>query len=167
MDIPKSPVERARKRRRRLVVTGVGVAVVGAVLAAAGRLGRAAPSVERRALWIDTVVQGPMTRELQGVGELVPNDDASRWVAAGLGGGVERKFLEEGAHVTPETVLLTLTNADVEQASVAADLALEASEAAHASLKESLHSELLALRSAVAAIEAEEAQAAIQSDVDA
>jgi HlyD family secretion protein len=108
-----------------------------------------------------------MTRQLQGVGELVPNDDASRWVAADLDGRVERKFLEEGARVMAETVLIQLSNADVEQASVAADLAMEAAEAAYASLQESLQSELLALRSAVAAIEAEEAQAAIQSEVDA
>jgi HlyD family secretion protein len=137
------------------------------VVIAATRLGRAAPAVDRSGLWIDAVVQGPMTRVLQGVGELVPDDDAVRWVAAELDGRVDRKFLEEGASVTPDTVLLQLSNSDVEQASVAANLALKAAEAAYASLEESLQGELLALRSAVAAIEAEAAKEAIQAEVDA
>jgi HlyD family secretion protein len=167
MDVPRSQVEIAKKRRRRFVVAGVGVAAVTTILFAASQLGRAAPSMERSGLWIDTVKQGPMTRELQGVGELVPDDDASRWVAAEVDGRVDRKLLEEGARVSSDTVLLQLSNPDVEQAAVAADLALEAAEAALASLEESLHGELLALRSAVAAIEAEQAQAAIQANVDA
>jgi HlyD family secretion protein len=167
MDVAKSPVERSRKRRRRLVMGAIAIAVVAAVLIAATRLGRAAPSVDRSGLWIDAVVQGPMTRVLQGVGELVPDDDAVRWVAAELDGRVDRKFLEEGASVTPDTVLLQLSNPDVEQASVAANLALKAAEAAYASLEESLQGELLALRSSVAAIEAEAAKEGIQAEVDA
>src|SRR3990170_8693663 len=167
MDVPKSQVEIAKKRRRRFVSAGIGVTMLTAGIFAASRLGRAAPSIERTGLWIDIVKQGPMIRELQGVGELVPDDDASRWVAADLDGRVDRKLLEEGARVDPDTVLLQLSNPDVEQAAVAADLAHEAAESALASLEESLHGELLALRSAVAAIEAEQAQAAIQANVDA
>jgi HlyD family secretion protein len=167
MDVPKSQVEIAKKRRRRFVAAGIGVTMLTAGILAASQLGRAAPSIERSGLWIDIVKQGPMIRELQGVGELVPDDDASRWVAADLDGRVDRKLLEEGARVHPDTVLLQLSNPDVEQAAVAADLALEAAESAYASLEESLQSELLALRSAVAAIEAEHAQAAIQAKVDA
>jgi HlyD family secretion protein len=167
MDVPKSQIEIAKKRRRRFVAAGIGVTMLTAGIFAASQLGRAAPSIERSGLWIDIVKQGPMIRELQGVGELVPDDDASRWVAADLDGRVDRKLLEEGARVHPDTVLLQLSNPDVEQAAVAADLALEAAESAYASLEETLQSELLALRSAVAAIEAEHAQAAIQAKVDA
>src|SRR5262245_14046686 len=167
MDVPKSPVERSRKRRRRLVMGGIGIVVVGAVLVGATQLGRAAPSVDRNGLWVDTVAQGPMTRALQGVGELVPNDDAVRWVATELDGRVDRKFLEEGARVTADTALFQLSNPDVEQASVAANLALEAAKASYASLEETLQGEVLALRSAVAAIEADEAKASIQAEVDA
>jgi HlyD family secretion protein len=68
--------------------------------------------------------------------------------------------------VSPETVLLELSNPDVAQAAVAAELALQAAEASYASLEESLQSDLLALRSTVAAIEAEDANAAIQAKVD-
>jgi HlyD family secretion protein len=167
MDIPKSEVEIIRKRRRRMLLAGAGIVIVTATVFAASQLGRAAPAMERTGLWIDTVQEGPMTRELQGVGELVPDDDASRWAAADLDGRVDRKLLEAGARVSPDTVLLQLSNPDVEQAAVTADLALESAEAALASLEEQLQGELLALRSTVAAIEAEQEQAAIQANVDA
>jgi HlyD family secretion protein len=167
MDVRKPQLEVAKRRRRRLLVAGAAAVVVAAVVLAAGQLGRAAPSIERSGLWIDTVKQGPMIRELQGVGELVPDDDASRWVAAELDGRIDRKLLEEGARVSPDTVLLQLSNPDVEQAAVAADLALEAAEAGLASLEETLQGEFLGLRSNVAAIEAELANAAIQAKTDA
>ena len=167
MDVPKLQADIAKKRRRRVAAAGIAVVALVAVLFAAGGLGRADPTVERSGLWIDTVKQGPMIRELQGVGELVPEDDASRWVAAEVDARVDRKLLEEGAPVSPETILLQLSNPDVEQAAVAADLALQAAQAAYASLEESLHGELLALRSAVAAIEADLANAAIQAEADA
>ena len=167
MDVPKSEVEIARKRRRRFLVGGASVVIAAATILAVGQLGSAAPAMERSGLWIDAVQQGAMTRELQGVGELVPDDDASRWAAADLDGRVDRKLLEAGARVSPDTVLLQLSNPDVEQAAVTADLALESAEAALASLEEQLQGELLALRSTVAAIEAEQEQAAIQANVDA
>src|SRR5262245_52595943 len=166
MDVPKSPIDRTKKRRRRVVAAGLGVAAVVVVALAASRRGRPAPTPGRSGLWIDTVKQGPMVRELQGVGELVPEDDASRWVSAELDGRVDRKLLEEGAAVGPDTVLLQLSNPDVEQAAVAADLALQAAQAAYSSLEESLQGELLALRSAVAAIEAELANASIQAKAE-
>jgi HlyD family secretion protein len=63
-----------------------------------------------------------MARELHGVRELAPDDTASRWVAAELEARVDRKLLEAGATVTADTVLLQLSNPDVDQASVAANL---------------------------------------------
>src|SRR5262245_39314715 len=125
MDVLKPQLDVTKQRRRRIVATGLGAAAESAVVLAAGQLGRAAPTRERSGLWIDTVKQGPMLRELQGVGELVPEDDASRWVSAELDGRVDRKLLEEGAAVEADTVLLQLSNPDVEQAAVAADLRSE------------------------------------------
>ena len=167
MDIPKSTSEITTRRRRRQVVFALaGVAVVAALYLAT-RIGGATPLVAADGLWIEAVRRGDMARELRGVGELVPDDDAFRWVSAELDGRVDRKLLEEGAAVSADTILLELSNPDVTQAAVAADLALEASQAAYASLDASLQNELLALSSAAAAIEADRAQAQIQAEVDA
>src|SRR5205085_1445470 len=117
---------------------------------AATRASRAAPLVAAEGLWIDTVQEGDISRELHGVGELVPDDDAARWASADVAGRIDRKLLESGATVKAGTVLLELTDPDVEQAAVSADLALEQAQSAYTSLEASLDAELMALRSAVA-----------------
>jgi len=162
--IPQSVVH-ARRTRRLMVASGT-VVVLAAVGWSLARVGRAAPLVSTDGLWVDTVRQGDLSRELRGVGELVPDDDASRWAAADVDGRIERKFLESGAAVHPDTVLMELSNPDVEQAAVAAGLALEAASSAYSSLQASLEAEVLALKSAAAAVESDRAQGAIQAKVD-
>ncbi len=166
VDIQKSPSEIAGRRRRRMMIA-VGIAVVlsGAAYFITG-LGRATPTVDRAGLWIDTVALGDVPRELRGVGELAPQDDASRWVSAELDGRVDRKLLERGAVVTSDTVILQLSNRDVEQAAQEARLELQGAEAAYTSLEAALQSEVLALRSAAAAIAAQQADATLQAEVD-
>ena len=167
MDEPLPAQERrSRRRRRRLVIVG-GALVVGLAAYGVARAGRAAPAVAAAGLWIDTVQVGDLSRELHGVGELVPDDDAARWASADVEARVERKLLESGARVNAGTVLLQLADPDVEQAAVTADLALEQALSAYSSLQASLDGELLAVRSAAAAVESERAQAALQAHVDA
>lgn len=167
MDVPISSTELTSRRRRRLTLTALLMLVLLAGGYGVARIGRAAPAVSGEGLWIDTVLEGDIARELHGVGELVPDDDASRWAAADVEARVDQKLLEPGAQVRADTVLLQLSNPDVEQAAVAADLALDAATAAYASLEASLQTELLALRSSAAAIESERAQSALQASVDA
>src|SRR4051812_20387101 len=167
MDVPISQREVKTRRRRRLAGIGAGVVALTAAVYGVGRVGRADPLVSSDGLWIDVVRRGDLSRELRGVGELVPDDDASRWAAADVDGRVERKMLESGALVRADTVLMQLSNPDVEQAAVAADLALQAATSAYASLRASLQTELLALRSAAAAVESDRAQSVLQARVDA
>src|SRR5215510_4918003 len=92
MDIHKSMNEIAGRRRRRMVIA-FGVAVVLCIPAYfIVRLGRATSTVDRAGLWIDAVKLGDLPRELRGVGELAPQDDASRWVSAEMDGRVDRKL---------------------------------------------------------------------------
>src|SRR4051794_17505073 len=167
VDEPISAQEQHARRRRRLVLMGGGVLLLAVAGVAVARLARAAPLVVTEGLWIDTVQEGDIARELHGVGELVPDDDAARWAAADVEGRVERKLLESGAMVKAGTVLLELADPDVEQAAVSADLALEQALSAYTSLEASLEAELLSLRSTAAAVESERAQAVLQARVDA
>src|SRR5688572_23291487 len=107
------------------MLTGCGILLAVVSAYAVARVGRGAPLVATEGLWIDSVQEGDISRELHGVGELVPDDDAARWAAADVEGRVERKLLESGATVKAGTVLLELSDPDVEQAAVTAGLALE------------------------------------------
>lgn len=167
MDEQISPQERRTRHRRRRVLVGCGVALTVIAIYMVARIGRAAPLVATEGLWIDTVKEGDLSRELHGVGELVPDDDAARWASADVAGRVERKRLESGAAVKAGTVLMELADPDVEQAAVAADLGVEQAQSAYTSLEASLDAELLALRSKAAAVESERAQAVLQARVDA
>jgi HlyD family secretion protein len=166
MDVPKSPREIAGRRRRRIAIACGCVLALSVPAFAVFRLGHATPAVDRAGLWIDTVKRGDLRRELRGVGELVPQDDASRWVSAEVDGRFERKLLQRGAPVTADTVILQLSNRDIEQAAVEARLELQAAEATYASLEATLRTDLLALRSGSAAIDADQQAAALEAEVD-
>ncbi|MFS8609727.1 MAG: RND transporter, partial [Gammaproteobacteria bacterium] len=73
MDIPR-PELKKRKRIRRTAFAVVGVLVVAAATLAVGRLEPAAPAVARASLWIDTVREGEMLRQVRGPGVLVPRE---------------------------------------------------------------------------------------------
>lgn len=166
MDVIRPVSEVKSRRRRRIIVWSAAVLAVVAGLYATMRMSSGAPAFDRAGLWVDTVKRGTLVRDIRGVGVLVTDDDASLWMAAEMDGRVDRKLLEEGATVSAETVILKMSNPDVEQAAVAADLALQAAEAAYRGLEASLNNELLAQRSATAAIEADRVQAAMQAEVD-
>ncbi|HYO84191.1 MAG TPA: RND transporter, partial [Bryobacteraceae bacterium] len=68
----------------------------------------AAPPVERATVWIDAVKRGPMIRQVRGLGTLVPEDIL--WVPALTDGRVEKILVRPGAIVKAETVILELSN---------------------------------------------------------
>jgi HlyD family secretion protein len=167
MDVAKPKEERVAKERRRYIAIGAAVAALIAVVYVASGLEAGAPVIDKAGLWIDTVKHGEMTRGIRAVGTLVSEDDASLWLAAEVEARVDRKFLNAGAIVTPDTVILQLSNPDVEQAALAADLSLQSAQAAHASLEATLQNELYALRASAARIEGEYANAKLQAEAEA
>ena len=83
MDIPR-PENKKRKRVRQLAIGGGTALVLVAVTIGLARLEPAAPSVSRASVWIDTVRQGEMLRQVRGPGTLVPRE--IRWIARAIGG---------------------------------------------------------------------------------
>ena len=126
MDIPR-PNAAKEKRRRLIIIVSAAVFVLAGITFFLARLKPAAPTVERSLVWIDTVKQGPMIRQVRGLGTLVPVD--IRWLAARTSGRVERIVLRPGAVVQPDSLILELSNPDVEQAALNAALSLKAGEA--------------------------------------
>jgi HlyD family secretion protein len=155
----------AAHRRARLFRGGVGLAVVAVVSVAVSQLTPAAPVVERGAVWIDTVKRGPMVRDVPGTGTLVPED--LRWIPAVAEGRVERIILRPGARVEPNTILVELSNPDLQQAVRDTALQVQSAEAQLANRRVELESAVLATQSAVATLESEAREARLDADADA
>jgi HlyD family secretion protein len=163
MDIARPDLARA-KRKKRIVLSVVAVLLLGAVTVLLSRLRPAAPTVERNLVWIDTVKQGEMLRQVRGLGTLVPEE--IRWIAARTQGRVDQILLRPGAPVTTESVILKLSNPDVEQAATNAESQLKASEAELLNLRVTLQSGVLQAESVAASAKADFEQSRLQAEVN-
>ncbi|MCC7178878.1 MAG: RND transporter, partial [Acidobacteria bacterium] len=165
MDIQR-PASVARKKKMRQVAFAVaGLLVVGLVSVVLARLKPAAPTVERATVWVDTVKRGDMLRQVRGLGTLVPVDEARRWIPAATQGRVERIVLRPGAEVSPDTVVLELSDPLAQQLLAEAEQQLLATEADLASLDARLQTERLNQRSVAATVEADFEQARLEKEV--
>lgn len=163
MDIPR-PNAAKEKRRRLILWASAAVVVVAGISIFLARLKPAAPTVERSLVWIDTVKQGPMIRQVRGLGTLVPVD--IRWLAARTSGRVERIVLRPGAVVQADSLILELTNPDVEQAALNATLQLKAGEAELESLVAQVDRGLLEMEANAAGVKSEFERARLQAEVN-
>jgi multidrug resistance efflux pump len=160
LDIPREK----KPDRKRLLYIGGGV--TGLVLLTLGlsRLKPAAPSVDEGTLWMDTVRQGQMLREVRGPGTLVP--EQIRWVSAVVPGRVDKKLVQPGERVTAATVLLELSNPDVEIQRLQAERSLTESQAQLVSLKTTLETQRLNQAGVVATVRAEYREALRKAAAD-
>ncbi len=163
MDIPRK--SQARKRLIKRII--YSVIVLGGIAGLSWYLRRlqpAAPSVDRATVWIDTVKRGEMIRQVRGLGTLVPLD--IRWIPALTDGRVEQKLVLPGAHVKPDTVLLILSNQQLEQETVNAEWDWKAAESAFTDLKVKLANQQLTQEADVAKIQSDYSQATLRAAAD-
>jgi HlyD family secretion protein len=164
VDIPRGEDVKRRKRIRQSVYAISAATVIILITVGVSRLKPAAPTVDRATVWIDTVKQGPMVRQVRGSGTLVPED--IRWIPANTQGRVERIVLRAGAIVTPESVILELSNPELEQTVLGDQANFRAAQANLESRKADLESDLLNQRAAAARVESEYRQAALQLEAN-
>ena len=155
MDIQRPASVAQAKKRKQIMLAAVAVIIIAGVSVMLARLRPAAPTVERATVWVDVVKRGPMVRQVRGLGTLVPVDEARRWVPASTQGRVERIVLRPGVQVTPDTVVLELSDPNVQQALNDAEQQLRAAEADYASLKARLDAETLNQRAQAAIVRAD------------
>jgi len=158
------PSQAKKKRIKRILMVGAAIVAVGAISLGVSRLKPAAPTVDRAVVWIDAVKRGPMVRQVRGSGTLVPED--IRWIPAQTQGRVERIVLRPGAQVTPDTVILELSNPDLENSVRDAQLAYQSAQAAFTNRKAELESALLSQEANVANIETQYSQAALDLEAN-
>lgn len=147
MDIPR---ERPNKRKKAFIYGGLGVAGLALVTFALGSLEPAAPSVDAGTVFRDSVRRGTMLVQVRGPGTLVP--EQIRYVSALTAGRVERKLVEPGTRVEPGTILLELSNPDVQLEALEAERQLTQSEADRINLQANLENQRLNQEAAVATV---------------
>lgn len=160
MDVPRQK----KRSNKRWLIGGAGAAVVALVTVGLGRLEPAAPTVARATVWTDTVRRGEMVRQVRGPGTLVAED--IRWISAVTQGRVERKLVQPGTPVQAGTVLVELSNPDVEREALEARRQLSAAEAELAALRARLENERLTQEGAVAAMRAQQRDAQRQAQAN-
>jgi HlyD family secretion protein len=140
------------------------VIVIGLISFGLSRLEPAAPTVDAATLWRDVVKRGSMLRQVRGLGTLVPED--IRWIPATTQGRVEVILLRPGTPVTPDSVILELSNPQLEQEVQDAGLRLQSAIASVENLKAQLESDALQQRATAASIEADYNRAQMQFEMD-
>jgi len=165
MDIQRPSNARAKKIRR-IIYGSVAFLLIGGVSYGLSRLRPAAPTVDRATIWADEVKRGPMLREVHGLGTLVPED--IRWIPAQTNARVEKIVMRPGvdAVVKPDSIILELSDPQVQRDYLDAQYQLKGAEADYANLKVTVNSQLMNQKSAEATVRSDYEQARLQHDVD-
>ena len=153
MDVKREPP----KKTRRNVLIAAGVVAVVAATVALSNLEARPQGVPRAELWIDSIVRGTMVREVRAPGTLVP--EMMRYVAAVTAGRVEERPLRPGSPVTRNTVILVLSNPEVQLEALEAQRNLASAEQDFVTLRTTLESNRLNQAGQVAQIKSLQVQA--------
>ena len=164
MDIQRKKSGARSRRVKTAIYAGLGVCAIAAVTLVVARLKPAAPTVERGTLLIDTVKRGQMLRQVRGTGTLVPED--VRVIAASTQGRVERILVQPGTEVNAGTLLIELSNPELQQSSVDTEYQLRAAEADYNNIKVRLQSDRMNQQIVAAGVHSEYQQAKLQLDTD-
>ncbi len=161
MDVPRTGAKR-RKLIRRLAAVLVLAVAIPLVTWGLSRLKPAAPSVEKGTLWTGEVQRGPMVRQVRGLGTLTPEEVL--WIPAVHDGRVDRVRLRPGANVSPDTILVELSNPELELEAEDLRWQVRAAEANLRDLRVKLETAQLDLKATLARAESEYVQAKLKSD---
>jgi multidrug efflux pump subunit AcrA (membrane-fusion protein) len=165
MDIAR-PEFKQQRRRRQIIWSAVGIVALAGATIGVTRLKPAAPEVERTTVWTDTVKRGPMLRQVRGLGSLIPSQEFTRQIPAETEATIVRILKLPGSQVKPDTILLEMSNPQVEQEAVDAKLQLKAAEAEYQSLRVTLQSNLMTQKAGAATVNSDYTQAKLQADTD-
>jgi len=166
MDIARPDIKR-KKQRQMFVWAGLAVVVLAASAFAVSRLKPAAPPVDRSAIWPDTVKRGELIVQVRGsTGTLVPREDSIQLIPAQTEATVVRIRELPGAIVTPDTILLDLSDPQLDQQLTSAKLQLQQAQADYKSQQSTLQSALMTLKTTLAQINADYETDKRQADTD-
>jgi multidrug efflux pump subunit AcrA (membrane-fusion protein) len=153
MDIVRDESVKRKKRRKQVIVSVIAVLAVLGITLGVSRLKPAAPTVEYGTIWPDTVKRGSMLRQVRGLGSLVPIPEDVRLIPAETDCRVEKILVLPGTPVKPDTLIMELSNPQVSQEALNADLDLKSAEAEYHNTKAKVDSDLMNLKAEAATVE--------------
>lgn len=165
MDVKREGVAR-KKKIRGAIIAGTVFAGIAAISFGLSRLEPAAPSVNRATVWMDDVKRGEMIRQVRGPGTLEVLPEAITWVAARTRGRVDRRLLLPGVEVEPDTIILELSNPELDQELRDAEYQLRAQKAELADLRVTVESQYLNQQSMAMTVASDYRQAQLQAEAD-
>jgi len=163
MDVKREGVAKKKMIKRIIIFSLTAVAVAG-ISWQLSKLKPAAPTVERATVWIDTVKRGPMVRDMRGLGTLVPEDII--FIPAQFDSTVAKLGVHSGDEVKPDTILVVLTNPDMEVTANDYEWQVKRAEANLADLKVKLQSSTFDQQSIVDTVASDMKQAELTKDRD-
>jgi len=166
MDIARPDLKK-KKIRQYIVWSGVAAVLLALAVVGVSRLKPAAPTVDRSTIWPDTVKRGDMLITVRGsIGSLVPREDSIELIPAQTDATVVRIIALPGAKVTPDTVVMDLSDPQLEQEVLSAQSALKGAQADYKSLQATLNSTLMDKKIAAAQVNASYTQDQRQAQTD-
>ncbi len=166
MDIAR-PDLKQKKQRRMFLWGGVALVVLSSAAFAVSRLKPAAPTQDRSAIWTDTVKRGSFTRQVRGsTGTLVPREDSIQLIPAQTEATVVRIRVLPGTKVTPDTILLDMSDPQLDQQLLSARLQEQQAEADYKTLQSQLQSTLMDKKIAAAQVNSDYTQDQLQAQTD-
>jgi HlyD family secretion protein len=153
-----------KRRKKRLVLAAAGAVAVLLITLGLSKLKPAAPTVEKSTVWMDTVKRGPMLRQVRGPGTLVPQE--IRFISAETNARVERLVILPGAPVKPDTILVEMSNPDVERQALEAESQFRAAQAELANVKARAQRDIMDQEAAAATVRSDYHQAELQAETN-
>lgn len=160
VDIKRDPP----KKTKQYIYGALGVIALVAITVWVSTLEAAPPTVEAATVWTGKVQQGELLRQVRGPGTLVPENPLI--VSARTAGRVEKVVIDPGAQVTPETLIMELSNPDLELQVQNAEWEWRRAEASFTQLRVQLDQQRLQQESVVAQVQAQYNQARLRADRD-
>jgi HlyD family secretion protein len=163
MDIAR-PDQKRKKKIRMFIILGVIALGLGGLTYGLSKMKPAAPSYDGSIAYSGTVTRGNMMIEVHGLGTLVPED--IRWIPAQSSAKIERIILRSGAIVNPDSVILELSDPQLQNDFRTAQNTYKSAQADLDSLKVQLASQLMQLKEANVGLEGQYKSDRLQAEVD-
>jgi len=171
MDVPRKDAAKKRLIKRIIIALVIVVLLIPVVYMVGlpftkykGHLQPAAPGVELSTLWPDTVRRGPMVLEVRGLGTLVPED--TLLIPAQTDGRIEKILIKPGTPVRADSVILTMSNEELQTALMSAEFTLKAAQADYTNLRVTLEKAGLDLKANAAQVSADYHSAQLKAERD-